>query len=146
MDSGYSRDYRSPRPSNDSISRIMSANRRRDTKPEVIFRKALWLNGIKGYRLQWKKIPGSPDIAFPKRKVAIFVNGCFWHRCPKCDLPIPKSNTSFWKEKFKKNQARDRRKVMELENIGWKVLTIWECDLKKNLKTSVNKIKSALSK
>lgn len=145
MDSGYSRDYRSPDPSNDSISRIMSANRRKDTKPEVIFRKTLWLNGIRGYRLHWNKVPGRPDIAFPKKKVAIFINGCFWHRCPKCNLPLPKSNASFWKEKFKNNVARDTRKITELENNGWRVLTIWECDIKKNFKASVNKVKASLA-
>jgi DNA mismatch endonuclease (patch repair protein) len=109
----------------------MQGNKGKDTKPELMVRKMLRDAGFPGYRLQWKKAPGRPDIAYPGRKVAIFVNGCFWHRCPRCDLPLPKANRDYWEAKFKRNVERDRSKVKELEALGWKVFVIWECELKK---------------
>ena len=99
----YIRDKRSPRPLKESTSKVMSANKAKNTKPELLMRKALWHEGIKGYRLNWEKVPGKPDIAFPSKKIAIFINGCYWLRCPKCELPLPNTTTKFWKEKFDKN-------------------------------------------
>ena len=69
-------------------------------------RKTLREIGLSGYRLHWKKAAGRPDIAYPGRKIAIFVHGCFWHRCPYCDLPLPKSHPEFWSEKFKRNKMK----------------------------------------
>jgi len=86
----YIRDKRSPRPRSEAVSRVMSANRAKDTRPEVALRKALRRAGGRGYRLHYKRVPGRPDIAFVSKRVAVFVNGCYWHRCPKCDLPLPK--------------------------------------------------------
>ena len=120
----------SPAAKSPAVRKSMQGNKSKDTKPELTVRKLLREAGLPGYRLQWKKAPGRPDIAFPGRKIAIFVNGCFWHRCPKCDLPIPKTNPEYWKEKFQRNVERDRIKVEELEKEGWKVLIIWECELK----------------
>jgi len=111
-------------------NKSMQGNKRRDTKPELKVRQMLREAGFPGYRLQWKKVPGRPDIAYPGRKIAIFVNGCFWHRCPKCNLPLPASNQEFWKAKFQRNIERDQRKITELEELGWKVFVIWECELK----------------
>ena len=88
----YVRDKRSPIPSNQHVSKVMSANKAKDTKPEIELRKLLWNNGIRGYRINKKGIPGTPDITISKKRLAIFLNGCFWHRCPHCDLPLPKSN------------------------------------------------------
>jgi DNA mismatch endonuclease (patch repair protein) len=109
----------------------MQGNKSKDTSPELKVRKLLREAGFPGYRLQWKKAPGRPDIAYPGRKIAIFVNGCFWHRCPKCQLPTPKTNPEYWEEKFRRNVERDQRKLKELEDAGWTVFVIWECDLKK---------------
>jgi DNA mismatch endonuclease (patch repair protein) len=122
----YIRDSRSPTPKHKGISKVMSANKAKNTKPELALRKALWTYGIKGYRINWKKVPGRPDIAFPGRKLAIFVNGCFWHRCPTCNYVLPKHNTEFWKNKFEKNVQRDENKKNQLVNLGWNVLVIWE--------------------
>lgn len=80
--------------------------------------------------MNWKGAPGRPDICFPRRRFAIFVHGCFWHRCPKCNLGLPKTNTKFWKRKFELNVARDKEKERKLKAEGWKVMTIWECGLK----------------
>jgi DNA mismatch endonuclease (patch repair protein) len=136
----FIRDGRAPIPAKVETSWVMSANKSKNTKPELIFRKAIWSKGMRGYRIHWKKAPGRPDISFPGKRVAIFVNGCFWHRCPLCKLPIPKSNSSFWNDKFKKNIERDRSKVSLLEQNGWKVLTVWECEIKDNITGCVNKL------
>ncbi len=107
----------------------MQANRGKDTGPELKLRKLLREAGYSGYRLHWKKAPGRPDIAYPGRRVAIFVNGCFWHRCPHCNPPTPKSNREFWEAKFAANAERDARKNAELVAAGWTVLTVWECQI-----------------
>jgi len=140
----YVRDSRSPIPSNGHISKVMSSNKAKNTSPELLLRRALRENGAGGYRLQWD-VPGRPDIAYPGRKVAIFVNGCFWHRCPLCDLPLPKSNVDFWRNKFEKNRERDQKKNDLLEANGWRVITVWECGIKSNLKSVTDMILSALN-
>ena len=130
-------------PLNENTVKSMKGNRRKDTKPEMILRGALREAGYGGYRLQWK-VDGRPDICYPGRKVAIFVNGCFWHRCPYCNLPVPKHNHEFWEEKFERNVNRDRRNVDSLESQGWTVITVWECQVKKNLDDVVDRIVSVL--
>ena len=109
---------------------VMQANKSEDTKPELRVRQALREAGLTGYRLHWKKAAGKPDVCFPGRKVAIFGNGCFWHRCPHCGLPLPKSNVDFWEQKFQRNQARDLRDHQQLLERGWTVVVVWECELK----------------
>ena len=76
-------------------------------------------------------MPGHPDVCWPGKKVAVFVNGCFWHRCPHCKLTVPKTNVEYWTAKFERNQERDREVREKLESDGWIVHTIWECELKK---------------
>ena len=122
----------------------MSRNKARNTKPELNLRRSLYADGVRGYRLNWKKAPGTPDIAFPGKKIAIFINGCYWHRCPHCELPLPKTNTEFWEEKFDKNIKRDKKKEKELLDLGWIVLVFWECKIKTNMKDCTNKIKAIL--
>ncbi len=119
-----------PPPTSEAVSRTMKANRGKDTRPELALRGALWNAGIRGYRVHLKGIPGRPDIAFPATRLALFVHGCFWHRCPRCDLPLPKSNTEFWRRKFELNKERDERKRRALEELGWTVQVFWECELK----------------
>ena len=118
-------------PASEAISRSMRSNKAKDTKPEITVRKMLWAAGFRGYRLHRKDIPGKPDIAFIGKKVAIFVNGCFWHRCPHCKLGLPKHNRKFWLAKFNRNQERDRENLTKLRKLGWKVITLWECRLRK---------------
>ena len=124
-------DNRNPPPTNESVSKSMRSNKGKGTRPELIVRQMLRELGYSGYRLNWKKAPGHPDIAYPGRKIAIFVNGCFWHHCPICNLPMPKSHSDFWKSKIERNIQRDERKNKELIEAGWTVVTIWECELKK---------------
>jgi DNA mismatch endonuclease (patch repair protein) len=142
----YKRDKRSPKPKNESTSKVMSANKHKNTKPEIMLRRALYAKGLRGYRIHSKQLPGKPDIAFISKKIAVFINGCFWHRCPHCNYSLPKNNTQFWKEKFEKNIQRDEKKKDNLESIGWQVVTVWECELKKNIETQIRKIKSTYDK
>jgi len=108
----------------------MRANKGKDTGPERALRSLLRDAGYPGYRLHWRKAPGRPDIAYPGRKVAVFVHGDFWHRCPRCKPPLPKTNREFWARKFALNVERDKRKVDALEQLGWTVLVVWECELR----------------
>ncbi|MBN2096569.1 very short patch repair endonuclease [Candidatus Peregrinibacteria bacterium] len=130
-----------PKAANKHVTKSMRANKARDTKPELALRRLLLDNGMGGYRLNWKKAPGRPDICYPGKKIAIFVNGCFWHRCPKCDLPLPKSNQDFWITKFSRNMERDRLKNKRLRVLGWKTLTAWECELEKMPGRLIKRIK-----
>lgn len=133
-----------PPARSEAVSRSMRSNRGKNTSPELILRSALYRSGARGYRLHAKDVPGRPDILFPRSRLAVFVNGCFWHRCPKCDLPLPKTHSNFWAKKFELNVGRDRRKSTALESTGWRVLTIWECEIKKDLGSCVKRIKKAL--
>nr|WP_272885427.1 DNA mismatch endonuclease Vsr [Stutzerimonas stutzeri] len=111
-------------------SRIMKAVGRTNTKPEVKVRKILHRLGLR-FRLNQKSLPGSPDIVLAKHKTAIFVHGCFWHRHLGCRYSTtPKTRQEYWLPKFDANIKRDARKAAELEALGWRVLTIWECETK----------------
>lgn len=125
----YLRDGRAPHPAHEVVSHVMSANKGRDTGPELELRRALTHLGIRGYRLYRKGVPGRPDLTFGRAKLAVFVNGCFWHRCPHCRLPLPKTHTSWWRAKFERNVERDRAKSTLLYQKGWHVLTLWECKI-----------------
>ena len=114
----------------EATHKAMQSNKRANTKPELLVRQRLREAGLVGYRLQWK-VPGRPDIAWPGKKVAIMVNGCFWHRCPHCKLPLPKSNVEYWSIKFDRNVERDAENLKALEEAGWRVHILWECQLKK---------------
>lgn len=134
-----------PPASSDATRKTMQANKAKNTGPELQLRKLLRKAGYPGYRLHWKKAPGRPDIAYPGRKVAIFVNGCFWHRCPHCNLSDPKSNAPFWAAKFAANAERDARKVAELAAAGWTVLTVWECEVRERPDRVLTRISEALA-
>lgn len=118
-------DFLSPAERSDRMSRI----RGKDTKPEIALRKALHALGLR-YRLHGAGLPGRPDLVLPRYKTVVFVHGCFWHRHAGCNIATtPKSNTEFWQEKFKKNVERDARVVAQLQMLGWRVFTVWECEL-----------------
>lgn len=108
-------------------SRMMSGIRRKDTKPEMTVRKALFAAGFR-FRLHRRDLPGAPDVVLPSSKIAIFVHGCFWHRHSTCRLAkLPATNIEFWRAKLNGNVRRDKRAVNELQMAGWRVLVVWEC-------------------
>lgn len=115
--------------SNKNVEKSMKGNKGKNTKPELLVRERLREAGLTGYRLHWK-VAGKPDIAWPGKKVAIFVQGCFWHRCPKCNPSMPRSNVEYWVVKFDRNKERDEQNLHVLQEDGWTVHTIWECELK----------------
>ncbi|MFV0888157.1 very short patch repair endonuclease [Metapseudomonas otitidis] len=118
-------DFLSPEKRSERMSRIRGQN----TQPELALRKALHRLGLR-YRLHNATLPGKPDLVFPRYKAVVFVHGCFWHSHTNCSIAnIPKSNSEFWREKFKKNKERDARVVASLEKSGWHVLIVWECEL-----------------
>ena len=111
-------------------SRNMSAIRSKDTKPEVYFRKLLFAEGFR-YRIQEKTVPGKPDLFLRKYNVAIFINGCFWHRHKDCKYAyIPKSRVEFWEKKFSDNLKRDVTVREKLQDQGVRQLIVWECTIK----------------
>ena len=110
----------------------MSHIRSKNSKPEELVRKYLFSKGFR-YRKNVKMLPGCPDIVLPKYKTVIFVNGCFWHKhdCPR--FVWPSSNEDYWRPKIMGNIERDKRNIAELQQLGWTVLTVWECELKKKV-------------
>ena len=123
-----------------NMSHIRSAN----TKPEELVRKYLFSKGLR-YRKNDRRFPGCPDIVLPKYKSVVFVNGCFWHQHDCGRFVWPESNREYWEKKINRNVERDHTNYSELKNLGWKVLVIWECQLKKkvaddNLQQLYNKI------
>lgn len=109
-------------------SEIMSRVGQKNTKPELTVRKFLFSQGLR-YRVNVKKLPGSPDIVVPKYRAAIFVNGCFWHGHSCRAGHRPRSNADYWLPKIAANIERDARKIAELEKLGWRVFVIWQCEI-----------------
>lgn len=108
----------------------MSRIRSKDTKPEILIRKFLFQNGFR-YRLHDAKLPGKPDIVLPKYKTVIFINGCFWHGHENCKyFKLPKTRTEWWQAKIERNIINDKEKHTLLQQAGYKVIVIWECDIK----------------
>ncbi|MBQ2661180.1 MAG: DNA mismatch endonuclease Vsr [Clostridia bacterium] len=134
-------DTKTPAERSENMSRIRSTN----TKPEEIVRKFLFNHGFR-YRKNDKRYPGKPDIVLPKYRTVVFVNGCFWHMHGCSRSRLPRSNQEYWKPKIERNIERDADNKRKLEADGWKVLIIWECELKKSvrndrLKSLIDEIK-----
>lgn len=123
----------------------MSQIKGKNTKPEILVRKYLFANGFR-YRLNVKTLPGTPDIVLKKYKTAIFINGCFWHGHEGCKYFVwPKNNSEFWKKKITDNIARDQRNLQLLQDAGWNILIVWECELKKDsISDTLNTLKEKI--
>jgi len=135
-------DVKTPSQRSYNMSRIRSKN----TTPERIVRSELWHRGYR-YRLNDKRLPGTPDLVLPKYRAVIFINGCFWHGhrgCPK--YVAPKTNPEFWKDKIARNIARDELNAQRLDTLAWTVITVWECELtkKQDRETTVARIEAEL--
>lgn len=121
------------RISPDHRSWLMSRVGQKNTSPELRVRRTAHAMGLR-FRLHRKDLPGTPDIVFPRKRIIIFVHGCFWHRHPGCKkASFPKTRSDFWRSKFENNVERDRRAILELELRGWKVFTVWECETNNQL-------------
>ncbi|WP_298073042.1 very short patch repair endonuclease [uncultured Bacteroides sp.] len=131
---------------NEQRHHCMSQIRSKNTKPEVLVRKELFRRGYR-YRINVSKLPGKPDIVLPKYKTVIFVNGCFWHGHEGCKhFVLPKSNVEYWQAKIRSNQRRDKNAIIMLQQIGWNVITIWECNLTVPLfLETIDKIETAIT-
>lgn len=116
--------------SRETRSRIMSSIKGKDTKPELQIRKAIWALG-KRYRIHDKTVFGTPDISSRSKKVAVFIDGCFWHGCSRC-YTEPKTNTEFWREKISRNKERRKNVKTELKKKNWKILQFWEHQVKQD--------------
>ena len=120
-------------------SRNMSLIGSKDTKPEMLLRKKLFSCGYR-YRVHYRVGGVTVDVAFPARKKAINVHGCFWHQHPGCnEASKPKSNQAFWRDKLQRNITRDEYVSILLNKAGWDILVVWECDLEKNLRSEITK-------
>ena len=127
-------------------SRMMSGIKGKNTRPEVFLRQSLHGFGIR-YRLGGAGLPGRPDLVLPSRRIAIFVHGCFWHKHDCRAFKWPKSNRSFWRKKIDGNAMRDKANARALQGLGWKVLVVWECQLKAtNFKLPNARIKKVAEK
>ena len=124
----------------ETVSYTMSRIRSKNTKPEVIVRKYLFSRGLR-YRKNDKRYPGCPDIVLPKHRTMVFVNGCFWHMHEgyPC-FAMPKTRPEFWTPKLTRNRARDIHNIEQLQGMGWRVIVVWECELKPKLKDSRLKV------
>ena len=139
-DTEQSRDHLSPEQRSWNMSRI----RDRNSKPEIDLRSALHRRGLR-FRVHYSKLPGKPDIVFPRYRIVVFVNGCFWHRHEGCHLTTtPTKNREFWIKKFRSNVDRDKRQQSELEQMGWSVLVVWECEIESDLAGAVTRVSRAL--
>jgi len=119
----------------------MSQIRGKNTKPEMLVRRFLHANGFR-YKLHDTTLPGKPDIVLPKYKTVIFVHGCFWHGHKDCKyFVVPKTRTEWWLNKINGNMANDERAILVLQNAGWKIITLWECELKPaTIKNTLNNL------
>lgn len=126
--------------SSEKRSEIMSKISGKETKPEILVRKFLFAHGFR-FRKNDKKLPGKPDIVLPKYKTVIFVHGCFWHGHHNCKKSkLPETRKEFWEEKINQNISRDIRNIKDLEELGWKVILVWGCELGKNKEENLSNL------
>lgn len=127
----------------DTIRRTMQANRRSHTRPEQSLKVALVESGIIPFEENVSDLPGSPDIVFREARLAVLVHGCFWHDCPLCGRQrLPATNTNYWRTKFERNKVRDRETDKLLAELGYYVMKVWECELKRDLVSITESIRS----
>ena len=132
---------KAPTASSEHVKSSMKGNKGKNTKPELLLRSELHKAGLR-FRIHYNLI-GKPDIVFPYKRLAVFVDGCYWHGCPKC-YREPKTNTEYWKNKIARNQQRAKTVRRQLNRNGWRVMRVWEHELKNNLDKVICKIKKRM--
>lgn len=128
--------------SKETRSRVMARIRSRDTKPELALRRGLWARGERGWRCHNPRLPGKPDLAFTRWKVAVFVDGCFWHGHP--DFFTPGKSGAYWDQKIARTQERDRQANEALKAAGWQVIRFWDFDVESDIETCLKVVEAAL--
>lgn len=128
--------------SRETRSRVMARVRGRNTRPELYVRRMVWAEGFR-YRLHVKKLPGTPDLVLAKYRLAVFVHGCFWHLHGCANCRQPSSNREYWDKKLNGNAARDARHRARLEESGWSVVTIWECNIESGTESLLEYLRNA---
>ncbi len=121
----------------------MSRIKGKDTTIEILVRKALFHDGFR-FRKNVKTLPGKPDIVLPKYKTVIFVHGCYWHGHNCKEFHIPKTNSEFWVNKFNRNIENDKKHYAQLQDLGWNVIIVWECEIEKKFEETISRIESEL--
>lgn len=132
--------------SSDRRSKIMSHIKSKDTSIEMMVRRRLFAMGYR-YRVNYKALPGKPDIVFTKKKIAIFIHGCYWHGhdCGSRYAHTSQSNKAYWGPKIERTKQRDQEHIQELEALGWKVVVLWECQLRGDFEKTIQKLLKLLS-
>ena len=125
-------------------SRRLAQVRSKGTRPEMLLRKSLWQNGLRGYR-KHPPLPGKPDLVFPRYKLAVFVDGCFWHGCP-VHFKMPVNNADYWANKIDRNRQHDDAVRETLERMGYHVLRLWEHEVKRDPEAALRKVTEALQR
>jgi DNA mismatch endonuclease, patch repair protein len=133
-----------PPPSSDAAHNVMAANRGKDTGLELRLRDALLRDGVSRFVTHYRIGSARVDLAFVDERVAVQVHGCFWHHCPKCHLGLPKTHREYWRKKFEINKARDKRARANIRKEGWKLVEIWEHEIKKDSVKSAIRVARAL--
>lgn len=122
----------------------MAAIKSKNTKPELIVRRGLHKRGLR-FRLYYPDLPGRPDLVFPSIHVALFVHGCFWHAHEGCRyFKVPKTNREFWRKKLEGNRARDKQNQLALKSEGWRVVLIWECELRDSVEKRLDELEEKI--
>jgi DNA (cytosine-5)-methyltransferase 1 len=145
---GLSKLLKNP-PRDEAARRAMVANRGKNTKPELLLRRGLWTQGLRGYRKHVRHLVGKPDIFFPTANVCVFVHGCFWHGCPTCKAKrqlVPKNNAEYWAAKLKRVQERDEAHISQLESAGMSIVILWECELLQDLADCVRRVAESIER
>ena len=129
-----------PPSSTQTVHRIMAANRGKNTTIERKLRRGLSAVGAPRSRAHFRVGPTRVDLAFPSQHVAVQIHGCFWHHCPRCNLPIPRTNRAYWRRKFAINRSRDARSKREIRKVGWKLIEVWEHEIDEDLQACCHRV------
>lgn len=134
----------SPLATSETTKSSMQGNKSSNTKSEQLLAQLFHNSGLNSFLTNNKNLPGTPDFSFEDFKIAIFIHGCFWHRCPYCAPHFPNTNQHYWSAKFLRNKLRDQQNKSKLRSLGWRPIVIWECKLKRNPAKVICRVKKTI--